>query len=303
MSGLRSIAALPCARLRLSGARSTCAAALRRVDRPRRARSRTSRGSRAAPRCRASSRSISSEGRGDLGVGQHAGLLPLVTRSLTSSSSCSSVTDMKFRSVSGAQGARARCPGVQLNTSCWFRKAFNEVPNVTRGPNSAGAIYPESAYAIRANSRIRFDGADRRPTLTQHAGLRPFFVKSRRIVPLRPLFSGAWLAMTDDKPGVMGNLPRSRPGRRSDKRSGSSHSREDRGPGQEAHDRAGVDRRPEAGSACSPAGAAPPPRPSRGPQGRRPGRPGRRAGRRGCGCFGLRTAAGIVKRLRALRPI
>jgi hypothetical protein len=44
------------------------------------------------------------------------------------------------------------------------------------------------------------------------------------MAPLRPVFFGP-MADRDDEQGVLGNLPRSRPGRRSDKRGGGSAAR------------------------------------------------------------------------------
>ena len=108
----------------------------------------------------------------------------------------------------------------------------------------------------------------------------------------------------NDQPGVLGNLPRSRPGRRSEKRTTGSRAKQ-----AAAKPSASSPRSARAGAARKPAGAtrtAAPPRSSQQPQARPAA-----AQRAGGGdplsqavglagkvaAVGVRTAAGIVKRL------
>ena len=127
--------------------------------------------------------------------------------------------------------------------------------------------------------------------------------------PLRPVFSPVVPSNRDDEPGVLGNLPRSRPGRRSEKR----------GAGAAAKKRTPAKKRATS-SAASPASSRPSSSPQRAkrpapaaprPRAQQPPRPRPQAQRSGGGdpltqavqiagklaAVGVKAAAGIIKRL------
>jgi hypothetical protein len=122
------------------------------------------------------------------------------------------------------------------------------------------------------------------------------------MTPLRPVFSPVVPPNRDDDPGVLGNLPRSRPGRRSDKRGG----------GAAAPKRAPAKKR-ATGSAASKASSSSQStkRPASPPRARAQQRPRPQAQRSSSGdplsqavqiagkvaAVGVKTAAGIIKRL------
>jgi hypothetical protein len=115
--------------------------------------------------------------------------------------------------------------------------------------------------------------------------------------PLRPVFFPVVAADRDDEPGVLGNLPRSRPGRRSDKRGGTSASTRAKKP---------PAKKPAAARAKPATHATPRPRPQAQPRSR-PAPAARKTSPDPVGqaielagkaaALGVRTAAGIVKRL------
>jgi hypothetical protein len=93
----------------------------------------------------------------------------------------------------------------------------------------------------------------------------------------------------DDEPGVLSNLPRSRPGRRSDKRGGTSTSARAKKP---------PAKKPAAARAKPSTRAKPRPRPAPAARKSSPDPVGQAVELAGkVAAVGLRTAAGIVKRL------
>jgi hypothetical protein len=121
------------------------------------------------------------------------------------------------------------------------------------------------------------------------------------VTPVRALFFRVVAADRDDEPGVLGNLPRSRPGQRSAKRGGASTAKKAAPKSQRA---TRAQRKPAATRRKSTSSrSTPPPRPRPQPPRAAPPRQGgdpigqavQLAGK--VATVGLRTAAGIVKRL------
>jgi hypothetical protein len=100
----------------------------------------------------------------------------------------------------------------------------------------------------------------------------------------------------DDEPGVLGNLPRSRPGRRSDKRSGSTARAQKSAPPKKRATTTSTSARKPASRTRPAQAQRPRPAPARQSGGGDPlGQAVELAGK--VAALGVRTAAGIVKRL------